>query len=183
MAIANKSKVLFITRTAVLIAMLIGWQIASAPAGNTLVTGSGVNLILIISVMLSGLPSGVTVAVVSPVMAKLFGVGPLFAQLIPFQIIGNTVLVLLWHYIGGIEAKNKNVPYIIAVITAAVVKFFVLYIGVAKLAVPVILKLPEAQASKIIQMFSLPQLFTATIGGILAAMMLRVLWRQGDSSS
>jgi hypothetical protein len=170
----STSKVFWVTRTGVLIAMLIGWQAVSSVAGNQLITGSGVNFILIISVMMSGLPSGIIVAAVSPVMARFFGIGPAFAALIPFTITGNVVLVLLWHYIAAAQTYRRY-TYIAAVLAAAVAKFTVLYFGVAKLAIPIILKLPEKQAAIMTSMFSLPQLITAATGGILAAMVLQII--------
>lgn len=170
----NKSKILWITRTAVLIALLITWQGVSAQFGNTLITGSGVNLILIVSVMASGLSSGLAVAIVSPAMAKFFGIGPMW-ELIPFIIAGNMVLVLLWHFIGNLKLKNTYISYIITLIAAAIGKFLTLYFGIVKLAVPVILKLPQPQATAVSNTFSLPQLFTASIGGVLAIAILPVI--------
>lgn len=167
----NKSKILWITRTAVLIALLVAWQSISAQFGNQLITGSGVNLILIVSVMASGLPSGLVVAVLSPIMAKFFGIGPMW-ELIPFMFLGNLALVLLWHFIGGLKLKKIYISYIVALIVAAVGKFLTLYLGIVKIAVPVILKLPEPQATAISNTFSLPQLITATIGGVVAVVIL-----------
>ena len=62
-----------------------------------------------------------------------------------------------------------------AVILAAAAKFLTLYLGIVKLAVPVLLGLPEPQASVVSQMFSLPQLFTALLGGAVALPVIRVL--------
>lgn len=136
--------------------------------GNIIVTGSIVNLLLIVSVMTCGLASGLTVAAVSPVMAKFLSIGPLWA-LIPFIMAGNIVLVLLWHFIGnrGIGGK-KSSAYIAALISAAAAKFLVLYIGIVQIAVPIFLGLPGPQAAVISNMFSIPQLITALIGGALA---------------
>lgn len=80
--IMNK-RTLWITRTAVLTAMLVVLQATTQATGNTVITGSVVNMLLIISVMACGILSGITVAVISPVMAKLIGIGPLWS-LIPF---------------------------------------------------------------------------------------------------
>lgn len=170
----NRSKILWITRTAVLIALLVAWQGISAQLGNTLITGSGVNLILIVSVMASGLPSGLAVAILSPIMAKFFGIGPMW-ELIPFIFLGNVVLALLWHLIGGLKLKNKYISYIAALVIAAAGKFITLYLGIVKIAVPVILRLPEPQATAISNTFSVPQFFTACIGGVLAILILPVI--------
>ncbi len=102
----NKSKIQWITRTAILIALLVVLQAATTPLGTTIVTGSVVNMLLIVSVMIGGLASGLTVAVISPVLAKLVGIGPLWT-LIPFIILGNITLVSLWHIFGN---RNMGKP-------------------------------------------------------------------------
>ena len=167
----NKQRILWITRTAIFIALLIVLQAATAPLGNPLITGSIVNLLLITSVMTCGLSSGLTVAVVSPVVAKFLGIGPLWA-LIPFIAVGNIVLVFLWHFIGNRNIGGKKyIAYIVALIVAAVAKFLVLYIGIVKIAVPIFWGLPEPQAAVISNMFSIPQLITALVGGALAVVL------------
>ena len=168
----NKQRILWITRTAVFIALLVVWQAASAPLGNTLITGSIVNLLLIVSVMTCGLASGLTVASVSSIMAKLLGIGPLWS-LIPFMIAGNVTLVLLWHFIGNRNMGGKRyVAYITALIVAAISKFLVLYIGIVRIAIPILLGLPEQQAAAITSIFSVSQLFTASVGGALAFVLI-----------
>jgi len=168
----NKQRILWITRTAVFIALLVVWQAASAPLGNTLITGSIVNLLLIVSVMTCGLASGLTVAAVSSIMAKLLGIGPLWS-LIPFMIAGNVTLVLLWHFIGNRNMGGKRyVAYITALIVAAISKFLVLYIGIVRIAIPILLGLPEQQAAAITSIFSVAQLFTASVGGALAFVLI-----------
>lgn len=170
----NKDKILWITRTAILIALLIVLQAATATLGNSLITGSIVNMLLVISVMTCGLGTGLSVAIVSPVLAKFFGIGPLWA-LIPFISIGNIVLILVWHFIGNGNIKNQYVTYIIALVTASISKFLILYIGIVLIAIPLLLNLPDKQAMIISNMFSIPQLFTALIGGAIATVMLPTL--------
>ncbi len=172
----NRSKVFWVTRTAVLIALLIVMQAATAPIGSTLVTGSIVNLLLIISVMTCGFYSGLTVAALSPVFAKFFGIGPLWS-IIPFIILGNVTLISIWHLIGKRARPSRIAAYIIALAVAAAAKFAVLYLGIVQLAVPVLLELPEKQAAVISSMFSVPQLITAAVGGAAAVIILPLLDR------
>ena len=167
----NKKNVRWITRTAIFIALLIVMQAATAPLGNTLITGTIVNLLLIVSVMTCGFTSGLTVAVISPIMAKLIGIGPLWI-LIPFIAAGNTVLILFWHLLGKRNMGRRYIAYIVALIAAAAAKFLVLYVGIVKTAIPLFSGLPKQQASIISQMFSIPQLITALAGGIIAIMIL-----------
>ena len=170
----SKSKIFWITSTAVFIALLITAQAATASLGNILITGSIVNLMLIISVMTCGFTSGLSVAVISPIIAKFLGIGPLWS-LIPFIIAGNITLVVLWHFIGNRNIGRKYAAYIVALICAAIAKFLVLYIGIVQIAIPIFLGLPEQQATVISNMFSIPQLITALIGGSLAIVLLPTL--------
>jgi len=167
-------RVFWITRTAVLIALLIVLQAVTMLFGSTIVTGAIVNLILIISVMTCGLPTGLTVAIISPVMAKALGIGPLWS-LIPFIAVGNLVLILIWHFVGNIKMSQKYVPSILALIIAAISKFLILYIGIVQIAIPLLLNLPEKQATVISGMFSFQQLLTALTGGIIATIILPTL--------
>lgn len=166
-------KILWITRTAVFIAVLIVWQYITSFWSNTFLTGTGVNLLLILAVMSGGPASGSTVAVLSPVFARFFGIGPLWS-LIPFIAMGNLTLVLLWHVLGSRRSGIRRANYLLAAVLAAVAKFLVLYIGVVRIAVPFLLHLQEKQAAAISAMFSLPQLITAVAGGVLAVFILPV---------
>ena len=160
-------KVLWITRTGIMIALLIVSQAATAPMGNQFITGSIVNLILFVSTMMFGLTSGLAVAVLSPFLARLFGIGPIFFVIIPFISLGNGALVLVYHFLSG---KADNIKLRIAgVIAAAVAKFAVLYAGIVMFVAPVVLELPPA--APVYVMFSFPQLITALIGGAISLAM------------
>ena len=106
-------------------------------------------------------------SVLSPVIAKLIGIGP-FWTIIPFIMIGNLVLVLIWKRIGCEEKPNRVAAWTLSLFAAAVAKFAVIFFGVTKLAIPIILGLPEPQASVMSAAFSIPQLLTACLGGVLA---------------
>ena len=177
----QKNRILRITRTAVLIALLVVLQAALMPLNNSLITGSIVNLLLIISVMTCGLSSGLCVAAVSPVVARLFGIGPLWS-LIPFIAAGNAALVVLWHFIGNRSIGGKKYKArLAALFTAAFAKFLVLYVGIVRIAIPVFLGLPEKQAAVISNMFSIPQLITALTGGTFAFFLIpRLKKRLGE---
>lgn len=175
----NHYKTLWITRTAIFAALLIIVQFITAPMGNQFITGSCVNFILIASVMTCGMASGVTVAVISPILAKLVGIGPLWI-LIPFVALGNVALCLVWHYVNKKEGLDQKAGYVISIIAGALLKFVVLFIGIGCIAVPVILKLPDPQAKLITTMFSWPQLITALIGGIIAFFVVPPLKRSLD---
>ncbi|MDR3215739.1 MAG: ECF transporter S component [Bacilli bacterium] len=174
----NDKRVLWIVQTALFIALLIVIQISTAFMGNTLITGSLVNLVLIISVLSYGLLTGCSIALLSPLIAKLFGIGPLWS-IIPFIILGNVVLVMIYGLVAKrIDAlNNKKIFYynIALVIVAALCKCIVLYLGIVKIMVPLFLELPAKQAHVISSMFSLPQFFTALVGGFLALIIYQQL--------
>lgn len=169
---ATKQKILWITQTATFVAMLVVIQMVTAPLGNTFITGSIVNLILIISVLTSQLSSGISIAAISPIIAKFFGVGGAFWSLVPFIIIANVILVSLWYLICHRNTENKLAIYLLATFVGASAKFLILYLGIVKIAIPIILDLPEKQAALLSNVFSIPQFFTALIGGIIVTFLL-----------
>ncbi|MCL2354225.1 MAG: hypothetical protein FWC69_06335 [Defluviitaleaceae bacterium] len=164
-------KILWITQTAVMIALLIVFQATTAPLGNQFVTGSLVNMMLFVSTMLFGLYSGLAVAVLSPFFAFMFGIGPAFPVIIPFIALGNGALVLVYHLVAS---KRARMPFQIAGVAAAsVAKFGVLYVGIVLIVAPRILALPPA--APIYWMFSIPQLITAAIGGAVALVIVPMI--------
>lgn len=170
----GKHTILWISRTAMFLALLVVLQAATASLGNTLITGTAVNMLLIVSVMTCGKMSGTMVAVLSPILAKGLGIGPLWS-LIPFIIVGNILLVLLWHVIANRRSWPPLAAEIAALAAGALAKFLVLYVGIVKLAVPLWLGLTGTQAELISGMFSIPQLITAIFGGIAALLLLAPL--------
>lgn len=177
-------KILWITETAVMLALLVALQAITKPLGQ-LVTGSCVNAVLAITVLVAGLSSGITVAVISPICAFLLGIAPNFITVLPIML-GNTCFVILLHCLLGKSMKPLwKQP--LAPISAAGAKFLVLYILVVKvicglasgallgkkignvvlLAPPMLKMLPA--------MFTWPQLFTALIGGTVAILISPVL--------
>jgi hypothetical protein len=165
----NKN-LLLITRTAVLLALLIVWQYATSFMQNQIITGSGVNLILALAAVLSGLHSGLAIACLSPVIAFLLGIGPKYLPLIPFIAAGNAVFAAIWYFVGTKTKLPKLAGHIVSTVAAAAAKFAVLYMGIVKIALPVllvsVLKPPQMDAMS--AMFALPQLITALIGGAVA---------------
>ena len=63
----------------------------------------------------------------------------------------------------------------IALAAAATAKFLALYLGIVQIAVPFLLRLPAPQAAVISNMFSIPQLLTALLGGGIALLVLTPL--------
>lgn len=162
-------KIKWITQTAVSVALLIVIQLLTSSFANTLVTGSFVNLLLIVSVMVYGISTGIAVAVLSPIFAKLIGIGPLWS-FIPWIILGNVILIIVWHYFGD----KKGICFL-GWILAAGAKFIVIYMGIVEFTIPILLKLPAKKAQVMSTAFSLPQFLTALIGGAVALIIVPVI--------
>ena len=171
-------KVRWITETAVMLALLVALQELTKPLGQ-LVTGSCGNAVLAVSVLLAGLSSGIIVALASPVLAFLLGIAPQLVT-VPAIMVGNTVFVVLLHFIAG---KNNGIGQRIAAwFIAAVAKFATLYILVVKIicglaAAPLLANgmLKEPMLKALPTMFAWPQLITALIGGGIALLIVPVL--------
>lgn len=170
----NKHRIIWITRTAIFLALLIVIQAVTAPFGIPLITGSFVNLILIVTVMTCGFSSGLVVAVISPVVATLVGIGPMWI-LVPFIALGNSVLILAWHLVSKRAFKEKLIGSFVALVVGAVSKFLVLYLSIVQVMIPLFLDLPEKKVEVLSATFSLPQLFTALIGGAVAIIVLPIV--------
>lgn len=177
---ANKlhNRIVWLTRTAVLIALLIALQWATAGTqafAGQYITGSLVNCVLAVAALIGGLWSGIVVALISPFCAYLLGIGPALLQIVPCIALGNSAYVIVLWLLSGRKCLTLW-NQIAGVVGAAAVKFLTLYIAVVKVLIPVMgdaLKAPQVQ--KFTAMFSLPQLVTALIGGALAMLLLPVL--------
>ena len=125
-----KKKILWITRTAVMMALLVTLQWATSGLGQ-FVTGSCVNAVLVVATLAAGIWSGVTVALLSPFCAFLLGIGPKLIQIVPAIALGNVVLVLLAAWLLGGKALfwwGKA----LGIAASAAGKFLVLYLAVVQ---------------------------------------------------
>ena len=172
-------KIRWITETAVLLALLVTLQALTKPMGQ-LVTGSCVNTVLAVAVLVAGLGSGVTIAVISPVLAYLLGIAPQILT-VPAIMVGNTVFVLVLHFLAG-KKGTKVVSKVVAWAAAAAAKFAALYLIVVKVVCGVMAPgllasgaLKEPMLKALPATFSWPQLVTALIGGGIALAIAPVL--------
>lgn len=171
-------KVRWITETAIMLALLVTLQALTKPFGQ-LVTGSCVNTVLAITVLLGGLASGITVAIISPVMAFLLGIAPQILT-VPVIMVGNTVYVILLYLLCG--RSKKLLVLIGGWLAAAAGKFALMYAAVAGLICGVLADslmgaglLKEPMMKALPATFSWPQLVTALIGGAVALLIVPVL--------
>lgn len=174
----KNNKISYITQTAVMLALLIGVQLITRSFGQ-FITGSMVNLILLVSVFIIGIYGGVTVAVLSPLLAFLAGVGPAFIQIIPFIALGNALFVIVaWLIARNFMVKLSTRDIVLSsagLVAASVSKFLFLWLGIVLIALPLIPGIKEKQIAVISVAFSWPQLITALIGSVLAMIIVPLL--------
>jgi hypothetical protein len=130
-----------------------------------------VNFLLVASALTAGIYSGLAVAVLSPVLATLIGIGPVW-PIVPMIMIGNAVIVAIFSLLAGkadkLEGAGKYLLWLTSVVLGAAAKFIVLYLGVVKIIIPLISDSLGKKAAVMSKMFTFPQLFTALIGGAIA---------------
>lgn len=177
-------KIRWITETGIMLALLVTLQAVTKPLGQ-LVTGSFVNTVLAVSALMCGLSGGLTLAVISPILAFILGIAPNFITVLPIML-ANVCYVVLLHLILGRSMKPMwKQP--LAVAAASAVKFGVLYLLVVKVICGVasgsllgkklgdIVVLAPPMLKLLPTMFSWPQLFTALIGGAVAMVIVPLL--------
>ena len=162
----NRTK--FITRTALLLAVAIAFQLLGRFLGpyNNFIVGPVVNAVLIISTAIAGFWSGAAIAVIAPLVSAFTNkaaIAPLILAFSPFIIIGNVI-------IAGAFAVLKKKSRIAAIIVGAVVKSAFLF-GAISIFTSLVKMQPKVAAT-LANLFSWPQLATALIGGIAALAVL-----------
>ena len=175
-------KIRWITETAVMLALLVCLQALTKPLGQ-LVTGSCVNAILAISVLAAGFYCGLTVAIISPIMAFLLGIAPNFITVAPIML-GNICYI---GFICLLYQPKAIWTHLLSLVVASFGKFAVLYLLVVKVICSVasdallgkklgdIVLLAPPMLKILPTMFAWPQLFTALIGGTVALLICPVL--------
>lgn len=156
-----------LVRTAVLLALALIFQIGFRMFAQPLV-GPLVNMTLILSVLLVGPISGIFIGILTPVIAFMTSIIPL-APLMPIVAVGNILLVIIFYLFNQKTSINGNQWFGIAV--SAVVKFIFLAFAVRMILPAFVVKVPPA----IITSFTLPQLYTALIGGAVAILIYPLL--------
>jgi len=176
----SRQRILWITQTAIFIALLLSAQAFTRPLGQ-FVTGSCVNFILVTACILAGLSSAAIVAVMSPLFAFMILGIPVIPLLIPFMMAGNLVLVTVIHFIAGKSFDRLNklawIRIIIGVLGGAAAKFLVLWLGIVQIALSFIPDIRQPQIEAMSATFSWPQLVTALIGSSIAVAVMPMLKR------
>lgn len=161
----NKTMIL-LTRTSVLLALALVFQIGFTQFAQPVV-GPLVNMTLLIAAVVVGSLPAIVIGCLTPLMAFVLGIMPLL-PLVPFIMLGNMLLILSFNLIRRALPKYGE---IYGVIVAALLKFAFLAVSIRYLVTFFMEKVPP----KIIAAFSLPQLYTALIGGFLAIIIVKYL--------
>lgn len=185
-----KKQTVVLAQSGILIAMIIVAQYlgrllpASAlPAigfgAQQLITGSIVNLILVVSAAMVGLYAGITVGALSATTATLLGIGGV-PHMLPVIILGNATIVVVSYLFFEIAKKQKGskaLYNLFGVIVGAAAKCAVIWILAANVVIPTLVKsdFPQKAINMLTLNFSWPQAVTALIGGLLAISILPVL--------
>jgi hypothetical protein len=129
-------------------------------------TGPLVNAVLFISVIMLGTQSALMIGLLPSTIALSVGtLPPVLAPMIPFIILGNSIMVISFAYF-----KEKN--YWLAIGLASFLKAIWL-LSTSSLVVNLLLKKEVAVA--VANMMSWPQLITALLGGLIAYLFLRMI--------
>lgn len=157
--------------TGMMLALALVFQIGFRQFAQPLV-GPLVNMVLILTVIYVGVPSGVLVGALTPLVAMILGIMGL-PVLVPVIAVGNSLLVVMFETVNKWLGKFSWHMYA-AFVVAAIFKFIFLYTAVRSLVPLVMPKVP----APILAAFGVSQLYTALIGGFMAIMIYLVLPKQ-----
>jgi hypothetical protein len=157
------------------------------------ITGSIVNMALILSVFVVGIRGALLIGMLPSTIALGTGLLPaILSPMIPFIIISNCILVLVFSSLSRAEAepvevvvegpreKIWNLNYFIRLFLGAGIKYLFLFLTSG---IVINLLLNSKVAPAVAQVMSWPQFLTAMIGGVLAFGILKFLpaFRRGSN--
>ncbi|HPR88340.1 MAG TPA: ECF transporter S component [bacterium] len=164
-----------LTRLVLLIAITLIIEMIGLPQ---FFTGPLVNMMLVLTTLISGVTGGMALGCITPLIALLRGqLPPVLAPFVPFILAGNALYVLLFGALRGRLAARPLYSWRawLGIVVGSAGKFLWL-LGAARLLMPLLLSrsLPPA----VIAMMTLPQLITALLGGLLALLFYALLVRR-----
>ena len=154
-----------ITKSAVLLALALIFQVGFMPFAQPVV-GPLVNMVLLVAVLTTGPVTACFIGCLTPVAAFSLGIMPIF-PVVPVIMLGNLLYVLTFSLL-----KQKSL--LAGVAGAAVVKTLAMAVTIRLLAKYLVPLLPMP----IIAALSMPQLYTALLGGAMALLVNRYLPKQ-----
>ncbi len=166
--------------TAILIALTIVFQLLRPVLGgsniiSTYIIGSLINLSLIVAACAVGLWSGVSVAVITPIIALIQGHSTL--PMMPWVMAGNLVLVVIFALFAQNDKTSLHVEWvrwIIVGVVATLVKYLVMSFG-QSLVLTSAKGLAFSVAFGTAAIAQIVQIVTALIGTVLGGIILPML--------
>lgn len=146
------------------LSFFVGLAVLAPYFGNQLLTGTIVNALLFIAVVLVGLEYAFFLCLIPSLISLYTGfLSMVMAPIVPFIIISNGLLIFVF-------AKLKNRGFWFAAIPAAFIKFIFIFSAAFLLANSFL----QGMAKNLIFMFSWPQLATALAGAAISYILLKV---------
>jgi len=165
----NSGKIRFMTRTALLLALVVTVQLAGRLIpNNNFIVGPLVNACLLVSTALAGIWSGIIISAAAPFTSLINNHAPVAAALLPFApfvAAGNAIYVLSYYLL-----RKKSA--VIGIGIGAALKFAFLYSAINIFLQ--IFSFPKF-AKVLTVLFGWPQLVTALLGGAIALAAIKVL--------
>jgi len=135
-------------------------------------TGSLINAILILTLFMVGIRGAFFVCLIPSIMALSGGLLPaVLAPVVPFIMMSNVLYVLSIDWIFKV-GKESEWGYWLGITIASAIKFLFLFLSVGLISD--LLQKSEL-STKIAQILTWPQLYTAFIGGMVAFVVLKVV--------
>lgn len=161
--VISREKIIFLTKLVVLLSVAMIVPLFH----QQMITGPIVNATLFVATVVLGVSGGILVGLIPSVVALSAGLlPPVLAPMVPFIMISNTMLVLIFHFL-----RENN--YWQGMIAGSIFKFIFLY---STSSVVINLLLNKEVATQVSAMMSWPQLLTALSGGCLAYVLIK--WRK-----
>ncbi len=156
----------YLVKTGILLALALTFQIGLSSFAQPAV-GPMVNMTLLIATIYVGPLAGIIVGSLTPIGAFLLGIMPLL-PVVFFIMGGNAILVILFSVVRKV---SKSYGDLLGVLIGAFGKFAFLAISIRYIVIYFVPKVPP----KLIDALSIPQLYTAIIGGLLALIIAKRL--------
>ncbi len=155
-----------LTKTGVLLALALCFQIGLFPFAQPAV-GPLVNMTLLVATSVVGPIPAMVIGSITPLMAFMLGIMPL-PVLLPVVMLGNTCFIIVFQVLSTkMPKKYQAVPLLIS----AFAKYVVMALMIRFVGQLIMPGMPDT----LIQAFSLPQFYTAVVGGIMALTIMRYL--------
>lgn len=165
-----KKETVNITYGAIFIALLVIFQYITSFFSNQLLTGVCVNAILALSAFKTNLKTMFGIAVISPALAFLLGIGPKIPLFIPFLIISNCIFVyFVWLGLDYSKKKSKS-PFVfifLGICFGAILKSLFIFVS-SVYVLPLFLVLNKMQKIILSSAFSFTACISAILGGFFA---------------